>query len=47
VLHADGSGMMTMIPDYPAPDVPVWEESFTVAGRFGGAQPLQEISFST
>lgn len=30
-LAADGSGMMTMIPNYPGPDVPVWEEPFTMA----------------
>jgi hypothetical protein len=47
VLHADGSGKMIMVPNYPAPDVPMWEESFIIVGRFGGAAPLQEISFST
>lgn len=30
-LAADGSGLMTMIPDYPGPDVPVWEEPFSLA----------------
>lgn len=29
-LAADGSGLMVMIPDYPGPDVPVWEEPFSV-----------------
>jgi hypothetical protein len=29
-LAADGTGLMTMVPDYPGPDAPVWEEPFTV-----------------
>lgn len=29
-LAADGSGVMTMVPDYPGAGVPVWEEPFTV-----------------
>lgn len=29
-IAADGSGMMTMVPDYPGPGVPVWEELFIV-----------------
>lgn len=29
-LGADGAGEVTMIPDYPADDVPVWTEPFTV-----------------
>lgn len=29
-LAADGAGAMTMIPDYPGPGVPVWEEPFTL-----------------
>jgi hypothetical protein len=30
-LQADGSGEVTMIPDYPGEGVPVWNEPFTVA----------------
>jgi hypothetical protein len=30
-LAADGSGAITMTPDYPGAEVPVWEEPFTVA----------------
>lgn len=30
-LAADGAGAMTMVPDYPGPGVPVWEEPFTAA----------------
>lgn len=29
-IAADGSGSMAMTPDYPGPDVPVWEEPFTL-----------------
>lgn len=29
-LGADGSGLMTMVPDYPGPGVPVWEEPFSL-----------------
>jgi hypothetical protein len=29
-LAPDGSGTMTLIPDYPSEDVPVWTETFTV-----------------
>lgn len=29
-LAADGTAAMTMTPDYPGPDVPVWEEPFSV-----------------
>jgi hypothetical protein len=30
-LAADGSGLMTMTPDYPGEGVPVWEEPFSVS----------------
>lgn len=29
-LGADGAGLISMVPDYPAPAVPVWEEPFRV-----------------
>jgi hypothetical protein len=32
-LSADGSGLITMVPDYPGPDVPVWEERFTISAE--------------
>jgi len=28
-LAADGSGAMQLVPDYPGPDVPVWDVPFT------------------
>lgn len=31
MIEADGSGQMTLIPDYPGGDVPVWEERFTLS----------------
>lgn len=34
-LAADGSGLMTMVPDYPGPAVPVWEQPFSI--------PLEEV----
>ena len=30
-LSADGTGLITMVPDYPGPSVPVWEEAFSLA----------------
>jgi hypothetical protein len=30
VLNPNGSGMIAMVPDYPGPGVPVWEEPFSL-----------------
>jgi len=30
-LAADGSGAMQLVPDYPGPDVPVWDVPFTLS----------------